>query len=86
VGSHASVKSTGCGGVQSFGNVDELESTLALGRGRASSSSSSITIGELRDPMPPKAMAGECREGLSEVCLRAGAERNPNSLSGVLIT
>jgi hypothetical protein len=31
--------------------------------------------------MPPKAMAGECREGLSEVCdcLSLGAERNPTA-------
>lgn len=47
-----------CGGVP-FTDDDELEFALAF-RGIGPSSSSSITIGELRDPMPTMAMTGEC--------------------------
>jgi hypothetical protein len=47
-----------CGGVP-FTDDDELESALAFGGIGPSSSSSSITIGELRDPMPTMAMTGE---------------------------
>jgi hypothetical protein len=53
----------GCGGGV-FGDVDGLESTLMLGGGRPSSSSSSITIGELRVPKPRTAM-GVMRGALS---------------------
>ena len=45
-----------CGGV--LGDVDGLESTSGLGGG-GPSSSSSITIGELRVPTPRTAMADE---------------------------
>ena len=47
-----------CGGVP-FTDVDELESALAFRRIIPSSSSSSITIGELRDPVPTTTMTGE---------------------------
>lgn len=47
-----------CGGV-SFTDDDELEPALAFGGIGPSSSSSSITIGELRDPMPTMAMTGK---------------------------
>ncbi len=51
-----------CGGI-SFTDDDELESDLALGGvgPSSSSSSSSITIGELRDPMPTMAMMDESK-------------------------
>lgn len=58
-------------GVDCFGGVpftddDELERALALGGiGLSSSSSSSITIGELRDPIPTIAMTGEVEKELS---------------------
>jgi hypothetical protein len=58
-----------CGGI-SFTDDDELESDLALGGvGPSSSSSSSITIGELRDPMPTMAMMDEWKGVVRSVCL-----------------
>src|SRR5712692_7343320 len=61
-----------CGGI-SFTDDDELESDLALGGvgPSSSSSSSSITIGELRDPMPTMAMMGESK---GVACLHCRAE------------
>jgi hypothetical protein len=41
------------------GDVDEFRFTLAVGGGGTLSSSSSIIIGELRDPMPLAFMADE---------------------------
>ena len=47
-----------CGGA-SAGDVDEFGFTLGLDGGGTSSSSSSIMIGEVRDPIPLTVMVGE---------------------------
>ena len=48
-----------CGGAASAGDVDEFGFTLGLDGDGTSSSSSSIMIGEVRDPIPLTVMVGE---------------------------
>jgi hypothetical protein len=73
-----------CGGVP-FTVDDELESALAFGGIGPSSSSSSITIGELRDPVPTIAMTGEVEKELT-VSLGARAQCFHYIISVVIIS